>query len=60
MDHDAKVEAAKTAINNVFSDQSVSQSETARSLRSLVDEIDIMLDTLQQNDDDLDEDEDDG
>ena len=39
-------EAALEAINKVFSDQSVSQQETRKSLQSLRDEIDVMLDSL--------------
>ena len=46
MSHDDLVEAAKDAITRVFSDQSVSQSTTAESLKDLRDEIDTMLDTL--------------
>ena len=49
MDHEAKVEAANKAIRQVYGDTSVSAEETASSLQSLKDHIDVMLDTL--NDD---------
>jgi hypothetical protein len=40
------IEAAKEAINAVFSDASVSREQTRRSLIELRDEIEVMLDTL--------------
>jgi len=46
MDHDELLEAAKKAATALFSDQSVSRSQTRDSLRDLRDEIDVMLDTL--------------
>jgi hypothetical protein len=39
-------EAAKKALNDLFSDRSVAQAETRDSLEELRDEIDSMLDTL--------------
>ena len=39
-------EAAKRAINELFCDTSVSQGETKRSLQALKDEIDIHMETL--------------
>lgn len=47
--HDKKVEAALEAINEVFSDTSVSQVDTKTSLNSLVDEIAIMTETLDES-----------
>lgn len=46
MDHEAKVEAANEAIRKVYGDTSVSAEETASSLQSLRDHIDVMLETL--------------
>lgn len=43
---------ALDAIREVYSDQSVSQSETKRSLRGLIDEIELMIDTLKDDDHD--------
>ena len=40
------VEQAKAAITAVFSDRSVSRSETKARLMELLGDIDIMLDTL--------------
>ncbi len=42
-------EAAKRAINRLFSDTSVSQGETKRSLKALRDEIDIYMETLEDD-----------
>jgi hypothetical protein len=47
--HDKKVSAALDAINEVFSDTSVSQGDTKISLNSLVDEIAIMTETLEES-----------
>lgn len=47
--HDKKVNAALEAINEVFSDTSVSQGDTKISLNSLVDEIAIMTETLEES-----------
>lgn len=47
---DEKIRSAEESINSVFSDRSVSQSGTARSLRELQGYIDIMLDTLSEDD----------
>lgn len=47
--HDKKVSAALEAINDVFSDTSVSQGDTKISLKSLVDEIAIMTETLEES-----------
>jgi hypothetical protein len=46
MDHDDLVEAAKEAINKVFGDKSVPVSTTREDLKDLIDEIEIMLDTI--------------
>jgi hypothetical protein len=46
MDHDDLVEEAKEAINKVFSDKSVPVSTTREDLKDLIDEIEIMLDTI--------------
>ena len=46
--HEDLVEEAKRAINAVFSDDSVSQSETRSSLQDLIGEIEIMLDSLRE------------
>lgn len=45
--HDTLYKQAKEALNKLFSDTSVSQSETKRSLTALRDEIDIYLDCLE-------------
>ena len=52
--HESLVGLAIDAIKEVFSDQSVSQGETKRSLQSLADEIEVMMDTLEDMDDVLD------
>lgn len=49
MDHDELLEAAKTALNAVFGDQSVSQAKTRESLHELRGDIDVMLDTLTED-----------
>ena len=46
MDHDDLVEEAKQAINKVFSDSSVSRAKTKESLKDLISDIEIILDTL--------------
>lgn len=46
MDHEELCEAAKEAINAVFSDQSVSQDETRMSLEDIQGEIGILLDSM--------------
>lgn len=50
MEHDKLYEAAQKAVTDLFSDQSVSQAQTRESLQSLVEEIETMLDTLQDDD----------
>jgi len=45
-----KVEAAKSAINAVFSDMSVSRSECRENLRDLQEEIEVLLDALETDD----------
>jgi hypothetical protein len=45
--HAELVELAKKSINNIFSDQSVDQLQTRKSLEEIVGEIEIMLDTLE-------------
>lgn len=47
MDHETLLEEAKEAINKVFGDDSVSKSVTRESLRDLISDIKIMLDTLE-------------
>ncbi len=44
--HDRLYEKAQEAINELFSDQSVDQEQTAESLRSLIMEIQDILSTL--------------
>jgi len=44
--HDELVEKAKKAITEVYSDDSVPQSTTKESLKDLIGEIEIMIDTL--------------
>ena len=44
--HENLVEEAKDAILNVFSDKSVPQSITRESLKDLIDEIRLLLETL--------------
>lgn len=46
MTHEQLVTAAKTALDRVFGDTSVSPEETRSSLEELRDEINIKLDTL--------------
>lgn len=46
MTHEQLVTAAKTAIDRVFADTSVSPAETRASLEELCAEIEIKLDTL--------------
>jgi ParB-like chromosome segregation protein Spo0J len=46
MTHQELIEQAEKAIRQLFSDTSVSQEETARSLKGLIEEIEIMLDAL--------------
>lgn len=48
MDHIQLFQFAKSAIDKVFSDRSVSREETKTSLIGLRDEIDVMLDTLEE------------
>lgn len=47
--HDKKVKAALEAIEIVFSDTSVPQGETKASLNSLVDEIALLTETLEES-----------
>jgi len=49
MEHADKVEAAKAAIEEVFGDTSVSQRQTRDSLEEIAGRIDVMLDTLNDN-----------
>jgi hypothetical protein len=44
--HEILLRDAQDAINDLFSDRSVDQSQTRRSLEELRDEIDVMLETL--------------
>ena len=46
MSNEGLTKVALAAINDVFSDTSVPQSETRNALQGLVDEIDILLETL--------------
>lgn len=46
MDHEALVQAARDAINAVFSDRSVSASQTRDSLEDIAGEIEILTETL--------------
>lgn len=47
--HDELVEAAKTAIDTVHSDTSVSLQETLMSLRDLGGHIDTLIDAVEQS-----------
>jgi len=47
--HEDLCKEAKDAVNKVFSDQSVSRSETKSSLQDIRDEIDVLLDTLRKD-----------
>jgi hypothetical protein len=47
--HDDLVEKAKEAVNRVFGDRSVSRTETKESLGDIVSDIEIMLDTLEDD-----------
>lgn len=49
MSHEALVEKAIEAIKEVFGDTSVSKRETISSLKSLIDEIEIMVDALEND-----------
>jgi hypothetical protein len=49
MTHADRVQAAKDAINAVFSDTSVPQETTLESLRELRDELDIVVDCVEQD-----------
>lgn len=51
MGHDELYEAAQKAITELFSDKSVSQAQTRESLQSLIEEIETMLDTLREDED---------
>lgn len=51
------LEAAKAAINRIFSDKSVPAERTASRLQALADEIEVMLDTLPPPDDGGEDDE---
>jgi hypothetical protein len=44
--HEALLEAAKTAADELFSDRSVSRAETRSSLEDLLGHIEVMRDTL--------------
>ena len=46
--HELLYDRAMMSIQDLFSDSSVSQSETRRSLRTLVEEIEMMMDTLEE------------
>lgn len=47
--NDELYEKALQAITDLFSDKSVSQSEARRNLETLIGEIQIMIDTLQDD-----------
>ena len=47
MNHEELVEEAKKAINRVFGDTTVDRQTTKEDLKDLVDEIEIMLETLE-------------
>lgn len=44
--HDELIKEAKEAIRAVFSDTSVSKAETRCTLKDLIEEIEIMIDSL--------------
>ena len=44
--HQILFEAAKSAVDDVFSDKSVDRETTKATLKSIKDEIEMMLDTL--------------
>lgn len=46
MDHDELVEEAKQAINKVFGDTSVSRAEAKASLKDIIGDIEVILDTM--------------
>ena len=46
MTHQDLCEKAESAINDIFSDTSVSKAETRVSLQTLISEIEILLDAL--------------
>lgn len=46
-DREELIEAAKTAINKVFGDMSVSKSQSVEDLKDIRDEIDILIDSLE-------------
>jgi hypothetical protein len=49
MRHEELVNEAKEAINRVFGDTSVDRSTTKEDLKDLVDEIEVMLETLKDD-----------
>lgn len=49
MTNDELYGKAKDAIDELFSDKSVSQSEAKRNLQNLIGEIEILIDTLQDD-----------
>lgn len=50
MSNNELYKAALEAVQNLFGDKSVSQSEAKRNLQALVDEIMILLDSLSDDD----------
>lgn len=46
MDHDELVEEAKQAVNKVFGDTSVSRAEVRASLKDIIGDIEVILDTM--------------
>lgn len=46
--HEGLLEAAEEAINELFSDDSVSVDETCRSLQMLIDGMEVSIDSLSE------------
>ena len=51
--HDRLLETAKKAADELFSDKSVSSQETFRSLADLRDHIEVMMESLPQDDEEF-------
>lgn len=53
-EHEKLCEEAKEAASKLFSDKSVSRGQTKRDLNELVGEIEVMVNTLEDDDEDED------
>lgn len=54
-DHEKQYEETLACVTKLFSDRSVSQAETKRSLGDLIGEIEVMIDTLEEDEGDEDD-----